>query len=44
MVGGGGGVITSDLESLALAFVELASLVDLLPGPSIVLVPARPGS
>ena len=38
------GVITSDPESLALAFAELASLVDLLPGPSIVLVPARPGS
>ena len=38
------GVITSDPESLALAFDELASLVDLLPGPSIVLVPARPGS
>ena len=42
--GGGGGVITSDPESLALAFAELTSLVDLLPGPSIVLVPARPGS
>ena len=38
------GVITSDPESFALAFAELASLVDLLPGPSIVLVPARPGS
>ena len=39
-----GGVITSDPESLALAFAELASLVDFLPGPSIVLVPARPDS
>ena len=37
---GGGGVITSDPESLALTFAELASLVDPLPGPSIVLVPA----
>ena len=36
------GVITSDPESLALAFAELASLV--VPEPSIVLVPARPGS
>ena len=35
-----GGVITSDPESHALAFAELASLVDFLPGPSIVFVSA----